>query len=561
MGSPGLLYFDFVAVFIFLMLLGRRLQEASVAANRQRLLRQDPALQTVETLERGGGNCKRQPASVLAAGEEFRLPPGAVMPVAARLCSGRALLSLDWISGEAEPLQYSAGAVIPAGAIHLGSNALTLVACESWSDSLLARLVADDPAKATTSNAATLWLDRTLRIYLSLVLAAAVIGSAAWLWKGAAWTQAAQVFVSVLVVSCPCALGVAVPLAHDMAVARLRAVGLFVRSPDLWGRLLRVRKIVFDKTGTLTLDTPRLLDPEALALLPAAASRALSTLVTESRHPISAGLREALVSQSLFHPESDRRAEEICGYGLRFEDAEGMAWELRRPVDREAGTQLEDETDHADTLLTKNAQVAAAFRFAETGRRDAAEIIGGFQKNGLPVFLLSGDREPKVQAMARSLGIPADHAFGRRNPEAKGRWMQARGGEALFIGDGANDALAAQAASCSGSLAVDRTLLAEHSDFYFLSRSLQPLQLLFETAKLRRTAVRRAFILALIYNFFAMILALTGRMNPLLEAVLMPLSSLATIFTVALTMNRRQDPRGAGRAREVPLPPALAITP
>jgi Cu2+-exporting ATPase len=157
-----------------------------------------------------------------------------------------------------------------------------------------------------------------------------------------------------------------------------------------------------------------------------------------------------------------------------------------------------------------------------------------------------------VQAMASALGVPLDQALARQTPDAKGAWMAAHGQDALFIGDGANDTLAAQAALVSGTLAVERTLLAEQSDFYFLSRSLSPLRLLFSIARLRRTAVRRAFILALTYNLGVLILALTGHMNPLMAAILMPLSSLATILVVSMTLRVKREPKPASVARLAP---------
>ncbi len=548
---PDLLYFDFVAVFIFLMMLGRRMQEVSVAENRRRLLQNDPGLREVE-IRGAEGDTTRVPASTLKARDEYRVPPGGAVPVASMLLAPRATLGLDWITGEPEPVRYLEGAVLPAGAIHLGQDPLPLRACEAWPDSLLAHLLETDP-DAVREDPAARWLDRTLRIYLMVILITAFTGAMVWVFSGAAWSQALQVFVSVLVVSCPCALGVAVPFAHELAVARLRDCGLFVRTPDFWGRLLRVKRIVFDKTGTLTLDIPRLANPGTLSALPDDATAALATLVSESRHPVSAGLRAALASQGRFQPGAVR-AVEIAGHGLRFEDAGGRVWELRRPYDREARAGMdkgEEDQPSGDCLFTRDGKVLAAFRFEEEIRAGAREGIGEFREAGLEVYLLSGDRESKVNAMARALGIPGDHAFARQTPEDKGAWMRAHGRDALFIGDGANDTLAAREALCSGTLTVERTLLARQSDFYFLSRGLRPLHLLSGIARRRRGAVVRAFTLALGYNFGVLVLALAGRMNPLLAAVLMPLSSLATLFIVTLTL--RLGKPGAAQDSE-PLP-------
>lgn len=544
--TPSLLYFDFVAVFIFLMLLGRRMQEVSVTRNRHRLLRYDPAMQQVEILT--DGRWQRRSAAELKVRQEFRVNAGSVVPVSAQLLSAQATLSLDWITGEAEPIHYGTGSIIPAGAVHLGQNGLALQASESWSDSLLARLVHTD-SDSGHRNPAARWLDRTLRIYLGVILTTAVIGFIVWLAMGAGWPQALQIFVSVLVVSCPCALGVAVPMAHDLAVSRLRTQGIFVRTSDLWGRLLRVKKIVFDKTGTLTLDTPKLLQPERLQMLSEEAIHALSILVSESRHPISSSLREALASRKLFQPLMTTRAEEFCGHGLRYTDEANGVWELRRPKDREV--EMEGAAS-GDTIFTCNDQVLMTFKFSEEVRTDAAEEIQRFVKSGIEIALLSGDQEAKVQAMARALGIPKQNTFARQTPEVKGAWMRSQGRDALFIGDGANDTLAAQSALCSGTLAVERTLLAEQSDFYFLSRSLSPLRLLFNVAAHRRLAVQRAFAFAITYNVGVLVLALLGHMNPLMAAILMPLSSVVTILLVRATMPVNI---GVGAKSQNPAPP------
>lgn len=523
--SPGLLYFDFVAVFIFLMLLGRRLQEVSVARNRNRLLRADPTLHEVEVRE--GEDWKRRSVSSLEAGNEFKVMPGGVVPVPSELLASEASLSLEWITGESEVVTWNRGTIVPAGAIQLAQLPVAFKAHEAWEGSLLERL---RTATADAGNdPAAKWLDRTLRIYLSIILLTAVIGAVAWMWKGAGWPAALQVFVSVLVVSCPCALGVAVPMAHELAVARLRQLGLFVRSPDLWGRLLRVKKMVFDKTGTLTLDTPTLTNPEALDALSEPGRQVLCQLVGSSRHPVSSALREVLASKGIFTSQSASPVEEIPGHGPRLTTRDDTLWELRRPGDWESG----------DVIFTSNGNTLAAFHFTEQLRGDAPAEVELLRKRGLEVHLLSGDKEAKVQRMAASLSIPTSQALSRQTPEDKGNWMRRNGKDALFIGDGANDSLAAKEALCSGTLAVERSMLAEHTDFYFLSRSLRPLRLLLEMARVRRSAVRRAFAFALIYNLAVLVLALAGRMNPLLAAILMPLSSVATLVIVRLSYSKK----------------------
>ncbi|MFN0127119.1 MAG: ATPase P [Verrucomicrobiales bacterium] len=556
-----LLYFDFVATFIFLMLLGRRLQESSVSRNRARLLRADPLLQSVNVMQPEAVKVS-QPVSEITRGQEISLPPSSVVPVNAELLSARASLSLEWINGEAEPRTWEAGAIVPAGAVCLGGEEILVRAREDWSDSLLARLSAsssdrgDDPAAR--------WLDRLLRVYLFVVLALAVAGGTTWwIWAGD-WTDALQVFISVLVVSCPCALGVAIPMAHELAVARLRQCGLFVRRADLWGRLRLVRRLVFDKTCTLTLEVPQLTNPNALALLQPAARHALQTLVRESRHPLAASLRQALALQGRVPapPTSDRAGppkavvHELAGLGVHFTDDAGARWSLGRPdwspVAHHDNLELPSAPvtdgsfdgnyprtypDGFDSVLRCDGIPLAGFHFREALRPDAVTELAAFRHRGFEIDILSGDRPEKVATMALALGIPAHRARGRLSPMEKADWINEQAPNALFLGDGANDSLAFDAALVRGTPAIERGLLAEKADFYFLSRGLRPVRELFAVASARRHAVLAAFTFALAYNLSVVAISLAGRMSPLLAAILMPLSSAITLVIVTAQLD------------------------
>ncbi len=536
-GTEGLLYFDFVAMFIFLMLLGRRLQEVSVAKNRSRLLRADPLLQSVTVVHADAE--KPVPVDDLACGMELVVPPSGVVPVNADLLGEPASLSLEWINGEADPRLWEAGSAIPAGAVNLGRQPIRLRARENWTESLLARLsrhagdAPDDPAAR--------WLNRLLRGYLAAVLGLAVVGGAAWWAHSGKWTSGLQVMISVLVVSCPCALGVAIPLAHELSVVRLRRSGLFVRRPDVWGRLRHVKRLVFDKTGTLTLEMPKLENVSTLRALPPAAKLALGRLVQESRHPLAASLRQALVALggavSFPHDESVR---EIPGAGVVFTDAAGAVWSLGRPDWHPPGAvKIDTCPEDGDTLLRCDGISVAPFRFFEAARPDAHEEITRLRGLGFDIDILSGDRPEKVAALAASVGLPMSRALSRLSPEDKAQWVATHAPDSLFIGDGANDSLAFDAALVRGTPAVGRGLLAEKADFYFLSRGLHPVRELFETARCRRRAVLQAFAFAFTYNVAVVAAALAGHMSPLLAAVLMPLSSLVTL--VIVTSNHRRS--------------------
>ncbi len=323
-GHAGLVYFDFVAVFSFLMLVGRWTQEAAIERNRLQLLSltREPAEVMVETGDRrpetgnselGTGNVEgpspalsslkssapaqffpvsglRSPVSGVRRGTIFRLRAGQVVPVAARLLDGAATVTTECINGEPEPREVAAGQTIPAGATSVSLHELRLEALEDWGDSSLARLLETSGAQGFRHELA----ERIVKHYLAAILVVAAAGGAGWWWLGGDGLKAMHVTIAVLVASCPCGIGVAFPLIEELAVAAMRRHGVFVRELSLFVRLRGVTKAIFDKTGTLTLETPVLANPEALAVLGPVARRRLWQLVQDNPHPTARAVQEAL---------------------------------------------------------------------------------------------------------------------------------------------------------------------------------------------------------------------------------------------------------------------------
>jgi Cu2+-exporting ATPase len=542
--AEGFLYFDFVATFTFLMLVGRWTQLAAVERNRNRLLGLNQDLPPVDLIdddaEDSGASGHRavtsKPASALVSGDRFTIGPGQVVPVAASLLGpGAASVGMDWISGESEARAVAPGQLVESGAINLGGQAIRLEAMENWGTSLLARLFAVKPPSEWRNRT----MERIIRTYLTLVLFVAVVGGVAWQWTTGDITVTLQVVVSVLVVSCPCAIGVTLPLIDELAVARSRHAGVFVRSDDLWGRLQRVRKVIFDKTGTLTLESLVLRDPKVLAGLAPAARSALGVLVETSRHPVAVCLREALMASGRVGRD-DRRAvrpavSEVIGQGLEWTDEAGLRWRLGRPA--WAGTAVGSE--RVDTVLGCDGVTIAGFRTGEEVRDDAVEAVERLKRRGLDVFILSGDRREKVSAMATRLGLPAEAAQAEMTPEGKAEWVKEMDrGDTLMIGDGANDVMAFAAAACRGTPAIDRGLLEHRSDFYFLGRGIGGIVKLIDAAAARRRATIEVIAFAISYNAIVVGVSLAGWMSPLLAAILMPASALVTLAMAAWRMRR-----------------------
>lgn len=526
------LYFDFVAIFIFLMLVGRWVQERALENNRHRLLSRNKAPREVHFVSEDLQSERVEPLDHIEPAQRMRILPGEVVPVLSELESHQAALSLEWINGESAMRSMRQGQWVPSGAQNIGLEPILLKARQTWSDSLLAKLLESRPAEDRPVR-----LERILRAYLIVVLAIAAAGGLLWAGPLGQPLTALQVVLSVLIVSCPCALGVAYPLAQEWAVLQLRPGGVFVRTGDLFAKLRAIRQVVFDKTGTLTLEAPELANPEALRSLDPTDQAVLREMVKSSLHPVSRALREAFLSleQEQSAP-SDLRIREEVGHGLTASSSDRL-WSLGRPGWTASGDAPADDpspdTAEAECEFRRAGHLLAAFRFRESLREEAREAIAALARQ-FPVTILSGDRVDKVRRLARQLNLPESAAIGEQRPEEKAAFMASLGHRhTLYIGDGANDALAFAQASVRGTPATPHGLLQDKADFFFTGRGLGGLLHLFAVQRLRHTAVTSAFAFALLYNVVVVLIALSGHMHPLLAAILMPLSSLATISLVA----------------------------
>jgi Cu2+-exporting ATPase len=522
-------YFDFVSGFILLMLIGRWAQVVAVERNRRRLLAQQPRPQHIRLLT-PGQPARDIPPEELSTGAAFAVQTGQTVPVESQLRGGPATFSLASINGEAEPRLFQTGQRVPAGAVNVGRTAVELIARQVWSQSLLAELLRPQERNRHRHR----WLEQIIRGYLIGILAIAAISGLGWWFGTGDPLRAWSVVTAVLVVSCPCAIGLAFPLADEMATVALRRRGVYVREEDLWSRLTRVRHLVFDKTGTLTLETPVLLDPNTVSRLDAGARSALHTLVRDNPHPVSQCLLENLLAVDT-PPAIPGVLRETVGAGVEI-----GPWSLGR-----AGWRDQAPADDA-TVLARDGQSVARFHFRDAIRPDAARELAALNQRGLHLHILSGDRQGKVAAMGRELGLPAGHCHGDCTPKDKAAWFGRPGqADTLMLGDGANDSIAFDRALCRGTPVIHRGVLEQKADFYYLGRGIAGIRVLFEVNDLHRRTQFVILVFSVLYNLLAVGMAVAGRMHPLLAAILMPANSLATLALVTAGMHRAARPAPA----------------
>ena len=531
-----LIYFDFVATFTVLMLGGRYLHLTASERAQSQLQGQSAIPDEIKLAD---GTVKQ--TNAITQGDILAIQPGQALPVASRLNDAPQEFSLAWMTGEPEPVSFPSGAIVPSGAVPLKSGETLLEATEEFNDSLVSRLTKEE-SRQTSSRS----VQNILKYYLGVIIVIGFGGGLFGILQGAPLLEALQTTISIFVISCPCAIGVAIPLVDRRAASAMTAMGVFIQNPGIWHHLKRLRHIIFDKTGTLTLETPELANPETLERLSEDERNALTDLTSGSFHPLSRSLSQHLGKKT---QDAEITSEAALGNSL---EANGRKWTLGKPGWRGRKSFTTERTESLSCELACDGNPIALFEFRESLRPRTRNSLLQLAKT-FQLHLLSGDQERRVQEMAANLGIRPENAYGNLSPDEKGELVRDIG-PSLFLGDGMNDTLAFSACTISGTPVADRSLLDRRSDFLFTCSGLSFLPKLFSLANWRHHTVALILAFTIIYNISAIVACLTGHMTPLLAAILMPLSSLVSLLIARRPLTARQK----HRSQLVDPPKALA---
>ncbi len=548
-GRGDLAYFDTLNTFVTLMLVGRWLQQRVLERNRRFLLEDDGA-DAISVRRVKGGAIESVPAPRVRSGDELLVAPGELVPVDGALLDEGARISTEWITGEADRRDLARAEQVPAGAFNAGPSAFRLIAATDFSDSPLGALLRQTAPDARGAAHSRFW-NVLSRAWVVGVLVVSALGL--WLWWPAGSDRALDVAAALLVVTCPCAIGIATPLAYELVQSRMRRLGFFVRSSELLDRLPRVRKVLFDKTGTLTLGRLELLDRSVVERLPVEARDAAWDMSARSNHPVSRCLAQALAkAEARFSP--DAQVRELPGKGLELL-REGVLWRLGAPAWAISAAHPSAQPA-GGTVLSRDGEVVAVFRLRESIRPDARREVAALEGTGHEVWIVSGDAQARVDEMAAGLGVRSERALGGRRPEQKAEDVaRIDRRDTLFLGDGVNDSLAFERALCAGTPAIDRPVMPGKADFFLLGEGLSGIREALGLARRLRTVVTRILALAAVYNLIAIAASLSGHMTPLRAAIAMPVSSL-TVILLALWSLRERPRRAAApvaaNVREVP---------
>jgi len=531
-------YYDSLTMFVFFLLTGRwlelRLRERTAGAldavlNRlpDSVLRRD-----------AGGAFVRVATRRLRVGDELRVLVGEAFPADGVIAQGATAADEALLTGEATPVEKPQGAAVTAGSYNLRASVQMRVLALG-ADTRFGQIVALMESAALQKPRLAQLADRVARPFLLAVLLAALL-AAAWWWPTDP-SHALMVAVAVLIVTCPCALSLATPVAMLTAAGTLARSGVLVRQLQALEALADVDTVVFDKTGTLTGDTPALrqtrLAPDA-GMTEAQALALAACLAHDSLHPLARAL--AAFDQELTADPAWQvdRVEEVAGAGLVAHAVhQGVPATLRLGSAVHAGVpQHGDEGQQAVLSCEQDGRVReiARFAFSEQPRPQAAQALARLRAAGVQVQLLSGDRQAAVQQVAARLGIA--QAAGDCTPQDKLtalQALQAQGRRVAMVGDGLNDGPVLAGAHVSFAFGRAVALARARADFVVLGDNLELIAQTVLLARRTLAVVRQNLWWAALYNALCVPLAVAGWMPAWLAGLGMALSSLLVVLNAA----------------------------
>jgi len=505
-------YFDSAVMLLFFLLAGRALDAEMRTRTRAGIGALLGRMGKSASVIGPDGSTRRVAAKELEPAMLVLVAAGEALAADGEVVEGTSAIDNAMLTGESAPEPVGPGSVVHAGAINLSAPLrirLTQVA-EDTALAEIARLM--DEAGQSRSHYVRI-ADRASRLYAPVVHSLALLAFAGWMIAGAGVHQSLTIAIAVLIITCPCAMGLAVPAAQVVAAGALLKRGLLVKDGSALERLAECDIALLDKTGTLTLGSPR---ADVGALTQQQRSVALG-LAQASRHPLSRGLAAALLREGV-EPAAITAISEVSGAGLTGR-WQGVAVALERPEDAAQGL--------ATTLRIGDA--AQTITFTDPLRADAAATLAALRAEGITASILSGDRAAPVAAAAQALGLEAQ---AEASPQAKLAALEAlksAGHRPLMVGDGLNDgpALAAAHASIAPGTASDASQQA--ADAVFIGEALMPVALAVRVARKTMRIVRENFAFSIGYNLLAVPLALTGLVTPLIAAIAMSVSSLVVV--------------------------------
>ncbi|MBR0837508.1 cation-translocating P-type ATPase [Bradyrhizobium manausense] len=516
-------YFDAAIMLLTFLLVGRFLDQNM--RRRTRAVAGNLAALKAETAAKfvGPDEISQVPVVAIHPGDIVLLRPGERCAVDGTVIEGRSEIDQSLITGETLYVMAEHGTPVYAGSMNISGTLRVRVSAASEATLLaeITRLL--DNAVQARSRYMRL-ADRASRLYAPVVHATALITILGWVIAGANWHDAIVTGVAVLIITCPCALGLAIPTVQTVASGAMFKAGVLLNSGDAIERLAEADHVIFDKTGTLTLPD---LDVTNAADIPADVFDLAGRLALSSHHPVAAAVAQAAGAKSPIVG-----AVEEAGQGVRAV-VDGVEIRLGRPSFCGAEALVGGVTLDPEASVVAFSKGADRFILSvrQGLRPDAQAVIAALKDRNIGIEILSGDREPAVIAAAHALGVaewragvtPADKI-------ARIEELKRRGAKVLMVGDGMNDAPSLAAAHVSMSPISAAHLSQATADLVFLGRPLAPVIAAIDSARKALHLMRQNLWLAIGYNVLAVPVAISGVVTPLIAAAAMSGSSILVML-------------------------------
>lgn len=528
-------YFDASISLLFFLLIGRTLDHMM----RERA--RDAVKGLARLAARGAlvvhddGTHSYLPVGEIRPDMTILLPAGERVPVDAKVLQGISEIDCALVTGESLPQPAVVGSKLSAGTLNL-TGPLTIVATAAAKDSFLAEMVRMMEAAEASRSVYRRIADRASRLYAPVVHLTALLTLIGWLIATGDAHRAITIAIAVLIITCPCALGLAVPMVQVVAARRLFEHGIMIKDGGALERLAEIDTVVFDKTGTLTLDSMRLANDAPIDSMTLAIA---TSIAAYSRHPYSraiaaAGRDTGVASLAL------SGISEVPGAGLEAR-IDATTYRLGRPDWALADPSEERASSSPAVVLSENGRLRGTFHIDSDLRPDARQSIDRILSEGQRVEIMSGDRDEPVRRLAATLGVPYLAGVSPSEKTEHVAELTASGRRVLMVGDGLNDtpALAAAHASMAPASAADVSRNA--ADLVFLRDSLMAVPLAIAVARNAGHLVRQNLALAIGYNVIAVPIAILGYVTPLIAAVAMSASSLIVIANALRLTGPRPD--------------------
>ncbi len=524
-------FFDAALTLLFFLLIGRTLdrlmKDQAFSGVRQLLAFKSSVAQIVDD----NGQPKTLPISEIEVGMKVLVLPGETIPIDGEILMGKSDIDWSLVNGEAIPKKAQVGDTVYSGLVNL-SGPLEIKTTAVGETTLLSEIIRLMEQASERAPHYRKLADRAAAVYAPLVHLIGLFTLAGWMLYGMPWQDALYTAISVLIITCPCALGLAVPVVQVVASSIAHKQGLLMKDGAALEKLSEVDTVVFDKTGTLTLSKLNLSDNFFAAdeLFPITAQLAKNSL-----HPLSKALVQAFHSTASANDTklagSLKDVEEHPGLGLQANYEGGQLrlgsfeWCNIDPSDEKF-----DETNvmlWASHTLPGAKPLVALYTFEDELRPGAMELVETLKSKNIDVQLLSGDRHEAVERMAQCLNI--DHFKAEMKPDEKCHYIEElgyKGAKVLMVGDGINDGPSLKAAYTSLSPSSASDVAQVTASFVLMNESLKSIIGLFQLSKASKTLIYQNFALALVYNLIAVPIAVFGFATPIVAALAMSLSSM-----------------------------------